>query len=1291
MNPGQAGDGARGADQMPAPGADARQEVGAFGTARSDGGAEVGDHGLIPLRRAAFRLGVAFGQADHAQRRRHPGGGLEAARPLHQPGQFGRAAADVDHQHRLGARIEQVQATRDRQGGFLGRIDDPEPQAGAAPHPLDEGGAVLGHAAGLGGDGGQAVGIDALAHQALGAQGQGVIGPVHRPIVQAAGARQALAQAHDAAEGIHHAKAVTRRTRDQQAAIIGPQVERAVEGRVSIESTAVAGPPRQGPRVAPSGRARGLRHGPSSHVGGPKRRPSLTATARAEDVAQPIRRAGNPLQARVAQAVVIVEIDGAVAVAVLEQQADRGVGSLGCGDGVAQFLGRGGDVVDGHQLPARPDVGLEGAAAPADAGQLVRRGQGEAQGILEVVGPARLDALLVGGQGVGVGQAVAAARQTVQRGPGVRAAGVEARAQETGPVVRVDRVQSRDHVVERIAARRPGAVVAAEEALGEVVQRFLPARRLADQGVGVQPDQQGLAIVVARAAHPRRIGVRGAIAEQVVVVRILQRAPFAARLVVIEGGVLGHGDQNVFLGGQARAGGQHIAPVFGLTLIDPQKGVLGRDVVVGGQFVDWALALAVPGVDELVRQEADGPHALAPVGEEVGWDRVLGRTMMLQPDAAHLRRGGDQEIVAVIGACAEQAVGLGDQVLEPAQLLGRGGQILGRIGDDVQVDGAFAVSAARIDGDTLEVGAAEQGAVDQGVEVGRRKRRQAVDEALGIQRHAVFPALRQADRRGEGDAGRAIARRIEQGLFPLQIDHLGRHDHAPGRAVRLGQPLEVDGDLADALRHVDVEGVGVDGVAQPVDAGAAALHRHAGHQLDRAEQDQMAGRDRDGLAHADDLLLDVGGVDLIADDAGIGLGRRRRDRRQGAGQGQGRVLRRRRGGGLRAGPLLSERGRGGRGQQQGEGGGGQAMGQGHVVLVTLLHSGEKVGGGAARMRGRFQQAERLMEVREADAPLIRLAPRATFSPEGRRQFWRCSLSTTRAQDVAQAVGRALDPLQVGVAQAVVVVEAHRLETVAVLEDQLDRFGRPLGGGDGLLQRVGRGGAAADGDDFPARRQPLFEGRAAPQDGGDPVRPVHHEAERIGEVAVAAAFEAVQRTARVGADRVQPLAQESGPVVRLHPVQRRGHIGEGVGGRIPVAVLDAEEGPSEVVQRLLSACALADQGVGVQPDQRAFAVIVLAALIAAPRLRAALADDGVVGGVLHGAPLAAGDVLEAGGAHGQDVQRLLLGHQSGAGGSSAAARSDWASADRPGGAICRSSCGCIRAPAGRGRPGWPRDR
>ena len=63
-------------------------------------------------------------------------------------------------------------------------------------------------------------------------------------------------------------------------------------------------------------------------------------------------------------------------------------------------------------------------------------------------------------------------------------------------------IQVRYHIIERIAARRIGAFVTAKEAFGEIVQRFAVIRRFADQGVGIQPDEQGLAVIVTRAPHP---------------------------------------------------------------------------------------------------------------------------------------------------------------------------------------------------------------------------------------------------------------------------------------------------------------------------------------------------------------------------------------------------------------------------------------------------------------------------------------------------------------------------------------------------------------------------------------------------------------------------------------------------------------------------------------------------------------------------------------------------------------------------------------------------------------------
>ena len=66
---------------------------------------------------------------------------------------------------------------------------------------------------------------------------------------------------------------------------------------------------------------------------------------------------------------------------------------------------------------------------------------------------------------------------------------------------------------------------------------------------------------------------------------VLQGAPLAAGLLVIEAGHLGQVDYGLFDRAEAGAGGQDIAPVFGLALIDPHQGVLGRDVEVRDIFV----------------------------------------------------------------------------------------------------------------------------------------------------------------------------------------------------------------------------------------------------------------------------------------------------------------------------------------------------------------------------------------------------------------------------------------------------------------------------------------------------------------------------------------------------------------------------------------------------------------------------------------------------------------------------------------------------------------------------------
>ena len=105
-------------------------------------------------------------------------------------------------------------------------------------------------------------------------------------------------------------------------------------------------------------------------------------------------------------------------------------------------------------------------------------------------------------QVVDVGQPPAGAGEAVERRLGLGTDGVEPGAQESRPVVRMHGVQVRDHVIEGIGPGLPDAVLDAVEGLGEIIERLAVVGGLADQGVGVQPDQQGLAVVVAGAAHP---------------------------------------------------------------------------------------------------------------------------------------------------------------------------------------------------------------------------------------------------------------------------------------------------------------------------------------------------------------------------------------------------------------------------------------------------------------------------------------------------------------------------------------------------------------------------------------------------------------------------------------------------------------------------------------------------------------------------------------------------------------------------------------------------------------------
>ena len=107
---------------------------------------------------------------------------------------------------------------------------------------------------------------------------------------------------------------------------------------------------------------------------------------------------------------------------------------------------------------------------------------------------------------------------------------------------------------------------------------------------------------------------------------------------------------------------------------------------------------------------------------------------MLQPDAAELVGHGHQEGVVVVVTGAEQAVGLGHQMAQDADLLVRGGDIGGAVGEDIDVDRR---TAAGIEVDAAIVGSREQGAVDQDVEGDGLEGRRVAVGGLDLQRGQI--------------------------------------------------------------------------------------------------------------------------------------------------------------------------------------------------------------------------------------------------------------------------------------------------------------------------------------------------------------------------------------------------------------------------------------------------------------------------------------------------------------------------------------------------------------------------
>ena len=193
--------------------------------------------------------------------------------------------------------------------------------------------------------------------------------------------------------------------------------------------------------------------------------------------------------------------------------------------------------------------------------------------------------------------------------------------------------------------------------------------------------------------------------------------------------------------------------------------------------------------------------------------------------------------------------------------------------------------------DALVIDAGIERRVDQSIQRSRFEVNQVSILRCHLQRSSEFPALRQPDGGIKQDAPREVARRIKQHAVPGNVGEVGR-DTARLRVQR-SQILKIDFQGAYALRYLDVEGVHIDAIANPVDPFAVRRDDEPGHLLHRVrwgvrpgkplrvEQRNLAAFYRYRLMHIQHAIGDVGDIDAERDGAGI-----RRVRRRGNGRRQ---------------------------------------------------------------------------------------------------------------------------------------------------------------------------------------------------------------------------------------------------------------------------------------------------------------------------------------------------------------------------------------------------------------------
>jgi hypothetical protein len=559
----------------------------------------------------------------------------------------------------------------------------------------------------------------------------------------------------------------------------------------------------------------------------------------------------------------------------------RRIGSRG-GDRAAQAVVRILPAVDRDDGRAGSGADVEQRRIPGDAADpsALADHRPDREGEIEILAVAFARSP-IGRRRVAIDEVVAAGLDPGERG--VRLDLVDPLAQECGPIEGRDSVESARDIVKRIGGDALIAGIDAEKGVREIVHRALAARELAQLRIDLEPDQHAFRIIIL-AAHIAGPGLRPPALDDRIVGGVDQRPPRAAR----EGVVISRGPRqlgaHVLDRHQPRASGKHIAPELGLAFVDPEQAVAHRHVVGRRPQVGRAAVFAVPAVGRFVGQEVAAGRALRPAGEIVAALAVFGRAQMLEPDPAELVAEREQEFIMVEMLGAVEPQFLLDQAAVDGDLLGRGGEVAGIVGEDVERDIVAEILAPVIT--PREHRRIDQSLIRNGAVAGP-----IVLPAGDFERGRRRPAGRVADVGLDHDVAGEMAGRVERHLLPLQVEEIGRHRDPALAAVGRRQMEEFDPQLMDAGGDVDVEGVDITRVADPGDIAGAGRDADSGERVDRTARPVIAGqplrkeegerprpRDRNGLDHPIDAAPRVAGVDVEPQGAGIGNVARRRRR-----------------------------------------------------------------------------------------------------------------------------------------------------------------------------------------------------------------------------------------------------------------------------------------------------------------------------------------------------------------------------------------------------------------------------